>query len=130
MKRHLVTLLLGSTLVAPAAYAQEFSGGLTFGLSKINVSDVNLDARGLSLDGRIAVDLNNGFTLGARYDTLILDLSDFPVKLNGDVMALSARYDVSDAFSAGLVLEHVEAGAVADLLEHSGTRRPLPHRGV
>ncbi len=110
MTRNFMVALLGSVFLAPAAMAQDFSGGLTFGLARSNISDVDVDLTGLSLDGRLAYNIGSGVTIGSRFNTFSLDVSDADLDLNGNLIGLDVSYAISDAFSAGVFYEHAEVG--------------------
>jgi len=114
MFRKLSVLAVAISSVSPlAAVAQDFSGALTFGYSHTSLDDAGLDANlnGLSLDGRLAFDMGNGITFGSRFDTFRLDVAGEDLDITGTLMALDVSYAISDAFSAGVFLEHAEIGA-------------------
>ena len=121
MTRKLYALLLAGTAACPiAASAQTFTGSVTlgYGLGEVSINPPlgsdSFDLNSVTLDGRIAVDLGNGFSVGGRVDRANLDIEAFPVDIAGNLMNVHAAYAFGGGGWAGLYAE--DASISIDML--------------
>jgi hypothetical protein len=121
MTGRLCALLLAGAFVCPiGAIAQTFTGGVTLGYGMGDVSinpplpSGSFDLNSFTLDGRIAIDLGNGFSVGGRVDRANIDQDLFPVDIAGNLMTLNAAYAFGGGGWVGLYAE--DASISIDLL--------------
>lgn len=88
---------------APAAQAQTWTGGATLGFGRTTLDGADGSLRNTSLDGTIAADLGNGFSLGA--DLSLNRLSSDGDDLNATLIGLSGAYSFGGGFSVGAYVE-------------------------
>lgn len=114
-------LAFSVAFVSPmAATAQDFSGAVTLGYSHTKQSDLDVSLNGATIDGRLNFNLGGGASLGLRYDSFLLNVAGADLDISGNLIGLDVNYDVSEAFSAKVFMDHAEIGGESMGVKLSG----------
>ena len=112
MTTRLCALLLAGAFVSPiAASAQTFTGGFTLGYGTGEVSinpplpSGSFDLNSLTIDGRIGIDLGNGWSVGGRVDRANIEQDLVPIDIAGNLMSVNAAYSFGGGAWVGLYAE-------------------------
>ena len=107
MKKTVLLALLIST--APiAAQAESITGALTLSYTQHDSDFAELSTKGL--DGRLAIDLDSGLSLGIEMGQSSSSTDGLPVDLEGEFYGLDAKYAFGNGMSAGIYMDRFSVG--------------------
>lgn len=108
MKRTIALFVLAMSTPTLAA-AQEISGGVTLGFGDHDISGIDQGMRTTSLDGRMNLAFDNGFTLGLSGGVMNLGIDDVPVDFDADFIGIDLGYRLDGGLSLGVYAEQLTA---------------------
>ncbi|MBI1217570.1 MAG: porin [Rhodobacteraceae bacterium] len=94
--------------IPSAVLAQVYSGAVSLGYARSDVSDISNNITTETLDGRIGASFGNGFTLGARFDGVQGRISGVSGHLTATDLGVSGNYQLPSNFRIGAYAERAK----------------------
>lgn len=107
MKKTTLLALLIST--APVlAQAETITGGMTLTYTELSNDFGDMETKGL--DGRVGIDMDNGFSFGIEMGQSSMSVTGVPVDLEAEFYGLNAKYGFGNGMSAGVFMDRFSVG--------------------
>ena len=102
MTKIVAVAALACALSPTSAFAQDYSGAVTLGYAKSDVSDISENIYTNSLDGRANVHFDNGVTLGASANAVRGHTQGVSGHITGSVFGVQGGYQLPSTFRFGV----------------------------
>lgn len=105
MTKFVAVAALACVFSPMSAFAQEYSGAITLGYAKSDVSDISENIYTNSLDGRASVHFDNGVTLGANANAVRGHMQGTSGHITGTVFGVQGGYQLPSSLRFGVYAE-------------------------